>query len=238
MARRWKEIDPEARRKIERKILRGPKKYRSDTKEEQRRFAAYHTLNRLHWLAGQGCEFSFDMSKQTDRLRQFVPSWRIDDIEHAAASYDGGSGWVRTETDPSAIEHLPIGEIVDAAIQKSAREQPLLRNDPFQGLVAKRPVRALRALRYAYDKGSFHDNLWSTFLERDARKDDKIRFSCLIAYRLLALDEQHFISIIGSFCSWFETCGMAIRERDETLYEAIWERVIAAFSAGAVYVYQ
>ena len=234
IANRWREFNLETRRAIERRILTGPRKYRSNSKEEQIRFASYHVLNRLHWLAAQGCGFTFDLESKTRKLQKSVPGWNVSEAHSAASSYDGTSGWVKTETDPSEIEHLPIDRIIHASRERSKREEVLVQYSPFDGLSKKRPVKALRSLLHAYSNGDFEGSFWDLFLGHDARKEDNIKITLLIARRILSIDNDDLSAVNRSLCSWFKKQGMNIRRTDDGVYLMIWNRIIELFRSGSM----
>ena len=41
---------------------------------------AWSSLERIHWLNVNGCEFGFDFNSETAKLRELVPDWRLDPL--------------------------------------------------------------------------------------------------------------------------------------------------------------
>jgi hypothetical protein len=100
LARRWADLSRSAVRRIERRLLQGPP--RLDREEEaqyvERRSAS--SLNRIHWLASQGCSFHFDVDAETARLRTQVAGWQPRDPTADSTQVKGG--WVQTDTEYGA----------------------------------------------------------------------------------------------------------------------------------------
>lgn len=92
---------------------------------------------------------------------------------------------MKTETEYSALQNEPLGSILAKALELSGRRDDFfIQNDPFAGLSAEYPVLAFAALNHAAKHNENPEWAWRTFLNAEARKNDKPRFSALIAERI------------------------------------------------------
>nr|VFJ55812.1 MAG: SIR2-like domain-containing protein [Candidatus Kentron sp. FW] len=202
---RWHELPNESRQDIEQRILEArTTKWASeeDKKYEERR--AWETLTRLQWLVDNGCEFSFDLGAETEKLRRAAPDWKPEYATTAAESLEGRSGRVETDTEYSPLLNEPIGYILTKARELSGRAEDdvFTKRDPFAGLSTERPVRALSALTHAARQEEYPQWAWKTFLGFEARKNDKPRFSALIAERLCRCPDSAISDFIHDASSW------------------------------------
>ena len=74
-------------------------------------------------------------------------------------------------------------------------------HDPYAGLAATKPVRALAALGAAA-AGFDTTWAWQTFLNSPSRKDDKPRFILVVAERLSRLSEADFTRLVRPISDW------------------------------------
>lgn len=233
LSKRWHQFSDKEQRALEKRILEGPRRARSDTKERHAEVAAFKVLNRMHWLADQGCQFHFDVSATTAELQQRVPEWQPEFSKRAARSHDGGGGSVRVETAHERIDDLKPEEIIPHILSMDRRPiDRLVEFDPFLGLSKEKPEQALRALdaNYSAQVEEFQGSFWHTFLRTDLRKDDTPKLTAQVARSLLALSDSHFAAIALSASDWFEKKGAALEAEDAQLFESTWQKFLRALT--------
>ncbi|TFH41811.1 MAG: hypothetical protein E4H01_14370, partial [Lysobacterales bacterium] len=88
LAKRWPELSDSARNKIENRLLKRPfgQKGKQDTGFEGHQ--AWEALNRITWLANQGCKFKFNLKTETKRLREKAIKWKPEFADKATDSME------------------------------------------------------------------------------------------------------------------------------------------------------
>jgi SIR2-like domain len=197
LAKRWPDFSPAVQAQLGRKLLDGPspREGKEDAEYTERR--AWASLDRIQWLKSRGCEFDFDINTESARLRALAPQWQPQYAEHAAASMEARGGAVETDTDHAALLAVPLANVLSRAAELSGRTHGwFVERNPFAGLASQRPVRAFAALTNAAKHNDYPEWAWRTFLNAEARKSDKPRFSALIAERLSRLPPSALAEII------------------------------------------
>jgi hypothetical protein len=92
LSRRWHELLSESRTKLVGRILAGCQHYEQEAEQDFQQRHAWGILNRLHWLADHGCQFTFDLASVTQRLQQQVPNWKHEYSKNAAESMGAVTG--------------------------------------------------------------------------------------------------------------------------------------------------
>jgi hypothetical protein len=134
---------------------------------------------------------------------------------------------VRTDTESEGLLQVPLSEILPKAQALSAhREELFVEHDPYAGLAATRPVRALAALG-AVDVGYDATWAWQTFLNAQARKDDKPRFMLIIAARLSRLTDADFRKLVRPISDWLLRASKTLLSNGRGKFQLLWERLIA-----------
>jgi hypothetical protein len=106
LSKRWNEFSQEGRIALAKRISKGPRKMRGESKEKHSERSAFQTLNRLHWLADQGCAFHFDLANMTAKLQARAPDWKAEYSKQAAKAHDGGGGAIRVDTRFDSLQGL------------------------------------------------------------------------------------------------------------------------------------
>ena len=203
LAKRWRDLREQTRKKIENRLIQGRPKWDNEDYTEFEERKAWATLNRLHWLANKGCKFTFDLNAETKKLQRFATEWKPEYTEKAAESMEGRGGWVKTETEHSALIDEPLDSILAKARELSGKaEDFLVENDPFAGLSSEHPVRAFSALSDAAKRGEYPEWAWRTFLKAEARKSDKHKFSALIAERISRYPDDAVAEFVRPASNW------------------------------------
>ena len=228
LKKRWASLPPETTATIERRLLGGPQAASGDDVEVAQR-RAWFSLNRLHWLRSQGCQFSFDFEIESSRLRAQAPTWQPAHAERAARSMESQSGFVRTETAFDELLSVPIEYLLIRAAELSGySREGFVQGDPFAGLVAVRPIRAFNALICSAKR---HDNpiwAWTTFLAPQFRVKDKPRLACALAWRLSRLPANAIGELTHAISSWLQAASVTLAAHCTPALEAIWSSLISA----------
>lgn len=232
VAKRWADFPPPAKAQLERRLLDGPPKWEDEEDTEYAKRAARSSLNRIHWLDAHGCRFTCDISAETAALRQRVPEWQPEYAKSAAASMGPRGGWVRRDTEYSALLEVPLAAVLDQAAKMSGRaDEMLLERRPFAGLASQRPARALGALRYSAKRNIYPAWAWRTFLDTDARKQDKPRLTAVIAARVAQLPATTFAELIHPIAEYLLDASPVLLEKMPTEFEHLWDKVLAVLQS-------
>ena len=203
LAKRWKGLHAYTRKAIERRLLKGVGKYDSEDENKYKEYKAWSSLNRIVWLANNGCDFTFDLDKVTKKLQSIAPEWKLQHADKAAESMEGRSGIVRTNTEYSSLLLGSLDSILSKANKLRGKTENFLReNDPFKGLSNDLPVRAFSALIFEAKRHEYPDWAWRSFLYADSRKNDKQKFTALIAERISQFPDGAINSFIHPVSDW------------------------------------
>jgi len=228
LAKRWNEFTPRFKGSLERRLLRGRPRWKGEKRNDFLNRRAGQTLSRIHWLASQGCKFTFDLVKVTETLKANAPQWNLEHAKHAVDSLESRTGWVRTDTDSSALKGEPLSNILTKAQQLSGRTSEMfVEKDPFAGFVTERPVRAFASLVDASKQGQFPSREWRTFLSSKTRENDKPRLIVAIAARLTKLLRPETIDLLRPASDWLSRVSESLLEVRRDIFEQLWGALIA-----------
>ena len=228
LAKRWVELPDELRKQIEDRLLAGPAQWEGEDNESYKERMAWATLERLQWLADNKCRFSFDVQDEIARRCPAAPGWKPAYASHAAESREMRGGWVRTNTEHGVLLREPIKSILSKARELSGRSEgnTLEERDPFAGLCAERPVRAYRALTVAARRNDYQEWAWKTFLESDARKKDKPKFSATIAERLCRCPDEFLARLRYPLTWWLREVGKVLSREYPRSFDKVTSKLI------------
>lgn len=229
---RWSDFDRAQREALETRIAAGPPPWPDEIPESHRRRAASDGAIRLGWLERVGCVLSAATMAALPSLRAADPGWSPQADAHADDSREGRVGWVRTETDPAALLDQPLSQILSVADEAAGLDRELfVRADPFAGLVAARPARALSALAYQGRKGELPLRGWRAFLEaRDAPLTARQR--ALAGARIAALPAAALCDLRFELARWVEGALPQLAIHDLTTVWRLWDAMLAALVSG------
>lgn len=222
LSARWKALGDPSRKMVEARLLEGPPRWHEEEDEHFFERRAWSIANRLTWLRNQGCEFQFDFDSVIAQLRGEAPKWQPEFALRAAGSLEGRSGWVRTETEHSDLEGVPVDALLTKALELSGRrDEHFVEYAPFAGLSAAQPVRAFAALRLEGKHGRFPEWAWRAFLNPDRRKDDPDRFTAYLAERISRYAPEALAEIIRPICDWIQKSAKVLATRDPELFRRL-----------------
>ncbi|MEM8772999.1 MAG: SIR2 family protein [Pseudomonadota bacterium] len=232
LSRRWLELSAQSKKKIEKMLRRGRRRYQNEEREEFERYSAHSILSRLYWMRKQECEFSFDFDKVTSKLREKAPDWIESYADGAAVGRESYSGWVETDTNWDEYRRIPVNKLIEKLLAAPRRRARLTEFDPFLGICDEAPNKALAALKIAATKKEFPTQYWSQFLERETRKDDSLRLVKLIAGRLIQIPPGELRAFLLSVTRWFKKHDTTLRSNAGSCFQALWEHCIDAMRSG------
>lgn len=231
LAKRWHDLREQTRKEIENRLLQGRTKWDGEEDAEFEERKAWASANRLLWLANNGCEFTFDLDAETKKLQSLATEWKPEYAPKAAESMEGRGGWVKIETEHTALLYEPIGSILTKARELSGRaEDFLVENDPFAGLSAERPVRAFSALTNAAKRDEYPEWAWRTFLNAEARKNDRPKFTALIAERISRYPDHAVAEFVRPASDWILNISQCLASSFPQTFDRIMSRLIYVLS--------
>lgn len=234
LSQRWSDFSATLKKRLEKRLLRGCMRWEREDKNKYEGRRAWHTLNRIHWLMNKGCSFDFDVQNESAKLQKLVPEWESNHAANAAASLEGRTGCVGTDTEFSALLTEPLDRILDKAKELSGRTaERMLNKDPFAGLIAQRPLRAFSALGNAAKRSEWPEWAWQKFLNSAARESDKLRFTVLIARRVSSLPDRAVAGFIYSISDWLLKSSNALFNNYPEVYEQIWSKLVEVLGSEA-----
>lgn len=228
---RWKMLGVSSRKLIEARLLKGPLRWDEEEDEHFFERRAWSIANRLTWLRDQGCEFQFDFDAVIAPLRDQAPKWQPEYAKRAAESLEGRSGMVRTETEHSGLEGVPIDAILAKAMELSGRRgEHFVEYAPFAGLSVDQPVRAFAALRFEAKRGQYPEWAWRAFLNPDRRKDDPGRLTAYVAERIAAYPPEAIAGILRPLCDWIHKSAKVLAAQHPELFRRLISAATAALA--------
>jgi hypothetical protein len=230
LARRWDGLPDRSRRRLERRLLRGPSR-RTDG-ESGREYGERKThavLGRLIRLRDQGCGFAFNLEAKLVDLRSKAPSWRDEYGRSAARSLEGRSGWVGRDLNTRGLEGEPPATLLARAARLGGHDYDRMEDrQPLAGLAAIKPVRFLRALVLAERQGDLATGEWETFLDSEARQKDRPRLMWAIARRPARLRTRALAEIARPVSNWILRLATPLQTEPRESFEALWSALVSA----------
>ena len=228
LAKRWSDFPGRVKNKLGDRLLNGPPRWDGEEIEEYEERRAWSSLNRIEWLRAQGCNFDFDVDTEIGKLRQRAPKWQPQYAQKTAASMEPRGGWVRTDTEHEALLSVPLDKVLDTAKKLGGHDHEMLvERNPFAGLASQRPTRAFSALTVAGKRGDHPSWAWRTFLNADARKSDKPRFSALIAERVSTLPPHVIAENLHPLCDWLLNSSAVLLKTFPAQFDRLWTKLLS-----------
>lgn len=231
MKNNWSRLTITNQIKIERKILRGDKKYKGEDKKAYASRNAFNVLTRMHWLNRHKCKLNTDLAALTKKLSIIATDWKVEFADRAADGNGSYGGVVQTNTDWAVLKNIPLSEILNHAERNRGDDfRKLVEYVPFSGLSKDAPARAIGALNLERKANGFSSTHWETLLNREKPQEDKCRVMFLIGGRLAQLEESNFNQIILTASRWFELTGLIFREKYPNLFIKLWKKFVDALA--------
>jgi hypothetical protein len=146
---RWNEFEPDARRRLECRIVKGSPRWEGEDEQEHESRVRHMAATMLGWLDGNACALSDPGKEELRLLKESIPEWRESWAGAADHSLDGRADSVATLSDPSVLLKTPLSDVAESAERNTSEDwRNLARHEPFQGLVEQHPRRAMAALSF------------------------------------------------------------------------------------------
>jgi SIR2-like protein len=225
---RWSELNSRTRRSMERRLLRGSKRWKGESLNDFKQRKVSAILSRINYLASKGCEFSFDVDTVTKELHKDYPEWQPKWASKAALSMGMRSGWVKTDTRSDELLDQPLADVLNTAAKLSGKspDEFFVERDPYAGLCALKPVRAFAALTAAGKAGKYPQGPWQTFLNHESRKVDSVRFIILIASRLSCIPAQSLNELLRPVTDWLLRVHQTLLPKHREVLNRLWVRIV------------
>ena len=245
LRRRWRDVPPSKRRRLERRFASGPPKYAGESEEAYEQRRSIHAATNLGWLEKNGCQLSNTTLNALRRLRRVDPDWRPEWDEAADESYDAIGGIVLSESDPAQIIDAPLDKVVSLAVQHTGHSfSELKEHRPFDGLVKQRPRKAVAALTREARKGNYPTPFWDATLQ-EWPEEASLRLVWVFCERLARLPSKIVAELQSTLFRWIEKCFLRLAGQDrarflrvlDTLLDKLFEGGPAATKSGIGEVY-
>jgi hypothetical protein len=195
------------------------------------RAVARDRLDRLHWLSSQGIRFAFDQTAEIERLKRAAPEWTMRSGNSAADSWAPVVGSISTSEDPAGLINVPIQKILEEANSISGLDFfERVQREPFQGLAARRPAKALAALTHAGRRGEAPKQFWSAFLHANDRADIPARMIRATAMRLSRLRLEQLLEIAYPVSEWMLKMSGRLYGDVADVFPLLWDRLVKALA--------
>jgi len=232
LSNRWRDLPPSVRHRLEKRLLKGYSTSKLEDKDELK-WRAWSSLNRLHWLHNNGCTFSLNLKAETEKLTKLAPEWKRRFASKAAASMEGRGGTVGSDTGYADLVVVPLDRVLTKSVEVGGRIPDTFTNrDPFAGLAANQPVRALSSLARAAKKGEWPEWAWRTFLNSPARENDKPNFMALVATRLSTAPVEDVATFIHPVSEWLLKCSSVLLNNFPEQFEGVWSNITKVLRSG------
>lgn len=229
---RWKDFNDQDRERIEQRIAAGASRWTHEDEGEHQERVAHSAATMLGWLQVNGCELSAGTHAALPAVRNRVPGWAPTWDTAADMSLEVTGGWIRTDTDPSALISAPLADVIDLAGEAGAsRHHLLIERKPFTGLVSQHPRKALVALSLETRHKRFPTQYWRALLDYwpDTTSD---RLLTLCAARLCRLPDHTLLQCRYSLMMWFKKHAEKLSGVSTSLALQFFDRMFDLLSGG------
>ncbi|MCI1004286.1 SIR2 family protein [Herbaspirillum sp. C7C8] len=197
----WNGITEKDKRKILSLVVRGPS-------DSYHRALEKRIWNQIHFVApllrlleSRGCELNASAKKVLATVRRSKYWDDAYDSDNQLSRFPRIRS-IQKDTQYDELKNVPIEDIV--AIAVTARREDFhsaTQFEPFEGLVRNRPLMAYRALVYALNQDTFHQQLWRDLLNYVPEGMGN-RFNAALAYRLLELSPERYVELRYPAVQW------------------------------------
>lgn len=230
LARRWLTMPLGLRRRLERRLLRGPRRWEKLEKPiDYRRRRASYVLTRVKWLLSNGCEFTTDLNVKLEDLKRAAPAWKEGYVDQAVKSLESAAGWVGSDTATRGLEAEPPATLLRRAEKLSGFDLgSFTERQPLAGLAERWPNRLLKALVLAARRGDIPEQAWRAFLGAEKRVGDTHRMMVLIARRLAAIPNEALATIADPVSDWMLRLGDRLQATATDSFALLWNQLTEA----------
>ncbi len=227
---RWPDFGKRQRERIEKRILAGPSKWPNEKKIDYKKRKAGKAAEILGWLSKSGCKLSATTKTAALRLQKIDKQWNPAWIAHADDAHEITGGFIATNADPSKIIDAPTSEVIALAKENSKREwASLTQNDPFRGLVERRPVKALSALRRYAQRNEYPVEFWRRALSHWPETTPP-RLRCYMGRWISSLPAPVMVDLRYYVPDWCKKNLPKLAVSSPEAAFGIWDAVVENFS--------
>ena len=217
---RWRDLTPEQRESIERRISRGPPADWFHEGAETERVIDRCRFDLLGELQRAGLELTVGSKALFNEIAARWPQWQLRPAEQAGFHIwmEGSSAIVGNAEE---LKDVADDELVTAA-ERSAAKADFLEGDAWQALCQSDPVRALRGLNAQASKQLWSAPAWDRFLWA-AQKIEHPEHIAKIAQLLLEAPKEPFSKMASSASWWLNEKAVNL---DDALLWPLWDRIV------------
>lgn len=226
---RWNDFPSEQQNELFLRFLAGPphwERWSDDDYPEHRDFFA---ARYLQWLRQNGAIFTAEQESILDalilRLGEFFGN---PDASSLVTEHHGRSGVVHVDETAEVLENLPVGKLVDRALNETGRgfDDFFVEKNPFRGLVKHRPRKALAALSHSARLGEFPISLWSELI---SNWPDEVppRLNRVFLLRLSRLPAEAIRGLPYDIGRWAREKFVGIFKNDESLAWKVFDHFLS-----------
>jgi len=231
---RWADLSDRDRQKVEKVIIEGPEQYDNEYDQEYAARRAIAAAERLMWMQDNGLRLSTATCAELPRLKSADPRWRDSWARSADEAPGPRSSWVKQETDPAPILDLPNAEVVARCDALSGREfWSFTELDPFRGLVATNPKRAMAVLACEARRNNYPIRYWLRLFTDWPPKVTPQRLK-LLAHAGATLPPATIIETRYEVTQWLEDHYKAVDRLDRNAAHRFFDHVVKALSGADV----
>ena len=228
---RWSQMQQSDRDAIETRLIDGPSRYPHETADDYSERKSWESATHLGWLEKNGCTISETGLAALHKLRSSNPRWTEEADGHANLSHEGYGGWVRTDTDTSAISHLPPAKVMSAINVIERRPAGLLvERDPFLGLLKESPSKAIAVLMLEAKSRSWPVRQWQTLLSHWP-EHARSRASIVVLALLKRMPAMVLVDLRFYVPSWVDKQMPTLWPEQTEFTLAVWDHLFGIFSA-------
>jgi hypothetical protein len=216
---RWRDLTPEQRESIEKRIADGPPADWFREGAETERVIDRCRFDLLGELQRAGLELTAESKALFNEIAARWPQWQLRPAEQAGFHiwHEGASAIVG---DAEKLKDVADDELV-AAAEKAAAEADFLEGDAWQALCQSDPARALRGLKAQASRQLWSPSAWDRFLWAAQKIEDPERIA-EIARLLLEAPNEPFSKMASSASWWLNDKARGL---DDALLWPLWDRI-------------
>lgn len=201
---RWNSFSASTKKKIEKRILRGDRRFDSEAEETYESRRAEYTLHVLQWLRDANCEFDIDYKKTMGDLRKKCPTWqkhlsdKVDkhieftierssvDNESLSLGGDAAKFYISTTISDSEKENLDLNDVIR-----------------FIEMCEKEPSKAFRVMAAGARRGEYFEWMWRFWFQSNWSDERCRRYLRRTSILLCRATSGHIAEMKSSAYSWF-----------------------------------
>jgi len=220
LRQRWRDLTPEQRESIEKRIAEGPPADWLREGVETERLIDRCRFDLLGELQRAGLELTAESKAFFNEIAARWPQWQMRPAEQAGFHiwHEGVSEIVGNA---EKFKDVADDELVTAA-EKAAAEADFMEGDAWQALCQSDPGRALRGLEAQANKRLWPLSAWDRFLWAAQGIDDPDSVAKIARHLLQAPNDK--FSEMASSASWW--LNEKARSLDDALLWPLWDRII------------